>query len=900
MIDASQFDDEGGDGFSFACSGVAMHGKFALVTGDSQGLLQLRRRHGVWKIDRRVQSPGVDDAGDPHQPGWINFRESVTPATTFDNVAIAPKPMRNGRYLGLAVDHTHRTIAVVSGVGSATPRLVGALRARALGNDALDQGTGGVVFLPGSSDRVLMATMTGFAVLRLRDPAEPRLKVRTKVGDGSQPPSSITVTSDADHVAVAAGGHVFGYRNVLAAVQHGKRFHKQTSFRLGSSGTESVSDVAYTANGTLVVLHGDPASIPTGSSPWSRRFRGGTTQSAARPRRPLRPTPGASRSGPRLRRPDRPSGTLTPADPPSESLACRTRLSVAPLSGRHCRPGEGSGLGRRTPHVTTHACTHRGRGAHGDDRLDRHDRRRLHCSISTDIRTPPHTAHGAPPEHHREGEPDPSACSARLTATSRSSAAITGAKAKKSALLDVTTGDAIASVVNPVGGNDALFCDTDGKVFVAKHLRTSPHLLMTPINTHRFTDEGDSGYGSFCYGVAMHGKFALATADSQGLIQLIRKHGDWKIDTRVHSPGHNDADNPHRRGWIDVKDSTTKATLLNQVQIAPKPLPNGKFLAVALDRDEDKVKRDTAVVFSGVGTAKPKVLGAVHSRALAIEDDNFGDMVFGSGGMAFVPGSAKKALILTRTGFAVLGLNNPAHPRLKNRKSISGTGSAQPNSITISKDGDHVAVAVGSTVYAYKNVRAAIAKGKRFKLQTSFHVSSDIDDVITDVGYTSNNNLLVLHGPSSSEHRLGPDGRAEGPGGAPRDQGLDQHDGSRGPRQPVAVPDAVGGRPIRGRSPGSRGGASRCAEPGSGLGDLVGRGLPARDQTDAGVGHPVTEDAGVRERVGRGGRELHERHVDVDPLQQAAPRRRPATSARPPARPSAGWHARRGGATARR
>jgi hypothetical protein len=327
---------------------------------------------------------------------------------------------------------------------------------------------------------------------------------------------------------------------------------------------------------------------------------------------------------------------------------------------------------------------------------------------------------------------------------------ITGTKAKKSALLDVTTGDAIASVVNPVGGNDALFCDTSGKVFVAKHVRTSPQLLMTPINTHRFTDEGDSGYGSYCYSVAMHEKFALATADSQGLIQLIRRKGDWKIDRRVHSPGHNDADNPHRRGWIDVKDSTTKATLLNQVQIAPKPLPNGKFLAVALDRDEDKAKRDTAVVFSGVGTAKPKVMGAVSSRALAIDDDAFGDMNYGTGGMAFVPGSANKALILTRTGFAVLGLNNAAHPRLKNRKSISGTDSAQPNSITISRDGDHVAVAVGRTVYAYKNVRAAIAKGKRFKLQTSFHVSSDMDDVITDVGYTSNNNLLVLHGPSSS------------------------------------------------------------------------------------------------------------------------------------------------------
>ncbi len=170
--------------------------------------------------------------------------------------------MANGRYLGLAVDHSHRTVAVVSGVGSAKPRLVGALRAAAVGSMALDQGTGGVVFLPGSPDRALIATKRGFAVLRLRDPAEPRLKVRTKVGDGSHPPSSITVTSDADHVAVAAGSHVFGYRNVLAAVLHGKKFRKQTSFRLSSAATESVSDVAYTANGTLVVLHGDSASIP--------------------------------------------------------------------------------------------------------------------------------------------------------------------------------------------------------------------------------------------------------------------------------------------------------------------------------------------------------------------------------------------------------------------------------------------------------------------------------------------------------------------------------------------------------------------------------------------------------------------------------------------------------------
>jgi hypothetical protein len=262
VIDASEFGDEGGDGFHFECSGVAVHGTFGLATGDSQGLVQLRRQHGAWKIDRRVHSPGLNDAGDPHRPGWINFRDSVTTATTFDNVAIAPKPMPNGKYLGIAVDHSSRTVAVVAGVGSAKPRLVGALHDASLGNPALDQGTGGVVFLPGSSDRALIATMTGFAVLRLRDPAEPRLAVRTKVGDASLPPTSITVSSDADHVAVSAGGRVFGYRNVRAAVRDGKKFRKQTSFRLGSTDTESVTDVAYTANDTLVVLHGDSASSP--------------------------------------------------------------------------------------------------------------------------------------------------------------------------------------------------------------------------------------------------------------------------------------------------------------------------------------------------------------------------------------------------------------------------------------------------------------------------------------------------------------------------------------------------------------------------------------------------------------------------------------------------------------
>jgi hypothetical protein len=103
----------------------------------------------------------------------------------------------------------------------------------------------------------LVTTERGFAVLDLSDPAKPRLRVKTTIGDGSVEPSSITVSSDGDHVAVARGGKVYGYRNVLAAAKHRKPFKHQTTFGLSDLASERVSDVAYTGNDTLAVLHGD-------------------------------------------------------------------------------------------------------------------------------------------------------------------------------------------------------------------------------------------------------------------------------------------------------------------------------------------------------------------------------------------------------------------------------------------------------------------------------------------------------------------------------------------------------------------------------------------------------------------------------------------------------------------
>lgn len=320
---------------------------------------------------------------------------------------------------------------------------------------------------------------------------------------------------------------------------------------------------------------------------------------------------------------------------------------------------------------------------------------------------------------------------------------VNGSKAHKSALVTVGTSDAVVSAINPVGGKDSLLCTEGQTIFQVNGLRTTPHLKGAGIDASGYTGEGGTGYHFFCYSLAVHGTFALATADSQGLLQLVRKHGTWKIDKRVQFPGLNDDGQPHLPGWIDIRDHTTASTLFDTVAIAPKPLPNGKFLAVTVDREDGD---DTVAVVKGVGTAKPKVVGAVTDHALASRATEFGHA-----GIAFLPGSADKALIATKNGFAVLGLGDPAHPVIKHQRFIAAAhGPVDPTSLAISADGDHVAVAIGNRVYAYKNVLAAVTKGRAFKPQTSFRLAKGADETVSDVQYTANDTLAVLHGPAST------------------------------------------------------------------------------------------------------------------------------------------------------
>jgi hypothetical protein len=99
----------------------------------------------------------------------------------------------------------------------------------------------------------VIATTTGFALLDLSKPASPHLRLATAVGSK---PTGIAVSSNGDHVAVAAGSKIYGYSGLLAAMKHRGTFHRQTAFELSSSANQLVDDLAYTTGDVLVALHG--------------------------------------------------------------------------------------------------------------------------------------------------------------------------------------------------------------------------------------------------------------------------------------------------------------------------------------------------------------------------------------------------------------------------------------------------------------------------------------------------------------------------------------------------------------------------------------------------------------------------------------------------------------------
>lgn len=258
-ISLSQFGGEGGFGYDVLSQGVAIGPRFALVAVDEQGVVQLRATATGYVVDTRVTSPGLNEAGNAHAPGFI--RVPASGDSTYDGVAVSRVPLPNGKYLALTIDRSDETLQVIDGVGTATPKAVGFLFAPSLieEDDFSDNGSGMMAFSPATPTLAVVATNTGFDVLDLTDPTHPTVKNETDFGFTGEI-SSLAVAPDGNTVAVADQGRIYVYTGILTTPVS-EPLHRVTSFDPALSG-DPVWSLAYTRNGRLLAVHDAYSSTP--------------------------------------------------------------------------------------------------------------------------------------------------------------------------------------------------------------------------------------------------------------------------------------------------------------------------------------------------------------------------------------------------------------------------------------------------------------------------------------------------------------------------------------------------------------------------------------------------------------------------------------------------------------
>ena len=227
-LDVSQFTGEGGSGYTVFTFGVAItpDGTAGLATADSQGAIALKRTGTTWGVDTSVQSPGLNQADQPHQPGWIEAPTLTPSATLYDGVTISATTGADGHYVGLLMDAEDNTVAVVTGLGTSAAKISGTVTDATnivdSGHggyfDFDDFGNGGMSFSPTTATKAAVVTANGFGVLNLTNPAAPTLGSLTTVpgaaGHGAQ---SVAVAPDGNHVAVAVGDVLSFYTGLRTA-----------------------------------------------------------------------------------------------------------------------------------------------------------------------------------------------------------------------------------------------------------------------------------------------------------------------------------------------------------------------------------------------------------------------------------------------------------------------------------------------------------------------------------------------------------------------------------------------------------------------------------------------------------------------------------------------------------
>ena len=269
-ITTAQFVDEGSAGFHSFAEGVAItpDGTAGLATADEQGAIVLTHSaSGAWSVNSGVQSPGLNQAGNPHQPGWIADPSGSN--KTYDGVVISPTKGGDGHYVGLLIDASHGTIATVTGVGSSAVAIGGTvtnglIRAGATAyNGNNDYGNGGMAFSSSSSTKAVVVTTTGFGVINLTNPSAPTLGSLTTIaaagsGHGAQ---SIAVAPDGNHVVVAVNNQLYFYTGLLNAQSGAPLTVSANPVTLPGP----ISSLDYTSSGNLAVNYNNSLALVTGS-----------------------------------------------------------------------------------------------------------------------------------------------------------------------------------------------------------------------------------------------------------------------------------------------------------------------------------------------------------------------------------------------------------------------------------------------------------------------------------------------------------------------------------------------------------------------------------------------------------------------------------------------------------
>ncbi|HVX23290.1 MAG TPA: hypothetical protein VHB02_18255 [Acidimicrobiales bacterium] len=268
-INLSKFTGEGGptyNAFSYSVA-ITPEGQTALVSLDSQGVAALTHASGSWAVDTGVQSPGTNQAGDPHQPGWVRApTTTATPTTTtnttlYDSVVISRTTGADGHYVGLALDQDDEAVAAITGVGTSGVKFAGVLADPGVGGALGDRGNGGMAFSPTTATKAVVPTADGFEGIDLSDPAHPAVVSKTDIPGAATTAgaSSVAVAPDGDHVVVAVGDTLYFYGGLSTAAASSPL--QQSADPLTLPGI--VASLEYTASGNLVVEYATGATATT-------------------------------------------------------------------------------------------------------------------------------------------------------------------------------------------------------------------------------------------------------------------------------------------------------------------------------------------------------------------------------------------------------------------------------------------------------------------------------------------------------------------------------------------------------------------------------------------------------------------------------------------------------------